>query len=84
MGDGTRGWPDGAPYDAIIVTAAGPEVPTPLVDQLREGGRLIMPVGKRGGTQELVCVVRDGDGHQQKKLGGVRFVPLVGEHGFRR
>ena len=74
--DGTRGWPDAAPYDAIVVTAAGREVPQVLLDQLVDGGRLVMPVGD-GFAQELVRVRRVGDRHEREDLGGVRFVPLL-------
>jgi protein-L-isoaspartate(D-aspartate) O-methyltransferase len=83
-GDGTDGWAEGAPYDAIVVTAAGPEPPTPLVDQLAEGGRLVMPVGRRHGHQVLARYTRRGDGLDREDLGDVRFVPLIGTHGFRR
>jgi protein-L-isoaspartate(D-aspartate) O-methyltransferase len=76
-GDGYRGWPDKAPFDAIIVTAAPDHVPQPLVDQLAVGGRLVIPVGEF--FQELILVTRDKDGVQQKRLIGVRFVPMTGE-----
>lgn len=74
--DGTRGWPDAAPYDAIVVTAAGREVPEVLLEQLADGGRLVMPVGD-GFAQELVRVRRHGDRFLREDLGGVRFVPLL-------
>ena len=73
----TLGWPDEAPYDAIIVTAASPRVPRALLDQLGDGGRMVLPVGPME-EQELVKVVRDGDQFRMKLLGGVRFVPLIG------
>jgi len=76
-GDGYRGWPDKAPFDAIIVTAAPDHVPQPLVKQLAVGGRLIIPVGDF--FQELILITRDKDGVQQKRLIGVRFVPMTGE-----
>jgi protein-L-isoaspartate(D-aspartate) O-methyltransferase len=82
VGDGTLGWPDEAPYDAIIVTAAAPEVPAPLQAQLVDGGRLLAPVGPRW-TQQLVRVRRVGDRFDDESLLGVAFVPLIGEHGWQ-
>ena len=79
--DGTRGLPEFAPYQAIMVTAAAPEVPTPLLDQLEEGGRLVMPVGGRGG-QVLLLYRREGDEFSREELVPVAFVPLIGEHGW--
>lgn len=70
------GWPSGAPYDAVIVTAGAPIVPPSLVDQLRENGRLVIPVGSRT-LQELLRVVRTPDGPVIQKLGHCRFVPLI-------
>jgi protein-L-isoaspartate(D-aspartate) O-methyltransferase len=83
VGDGTAGFPDAAPYDAILVTAAGPEIPQPLLDQLSpHGARLVMPVGDR--TQQWLTVVeRRGDAFDRRATEPVVFVPLVGEHGFR-
>jgi hypothetical protein len=82
-GDGTLGWPDAAPFDAILVAAGGPEIPEALRRQLKIGGRLIIPIGERGGTQELVKVVRDGDERfHEEDLGPVTFVPLVGAGGW--
>lgn len=82
VGDGTRGLPEHAPYDRIYVTAAGPDVPPPLVDQLRNGGRLVVPLGPRRRSQTLYCLEkRDGE-VSRTAHGSVRFVPLVGEHGF--
>ncbi|MCG2685992.1 protein-L-isoaspartate O-methyltransferase, partial [Candidatus Parcubacteria bacterium] len=81
VGDGSRGWSEGALYDAIIVTAAGPRVPPPLLDQLAEGGRLVMPVGG-GLVQEMVRLTKTKDGVREERLGGFRFVPLVGEYGW--
>jgi protein-L-isoaspartate(D-aspartate) O-methyltransferase len=71
------GWPDGAPYDAIIVTAASPDVPRPLLDQLAMSGRLVLPVGSRD-IQELVRIVKTPAGAQRHNLGSCRFVPLLG------
>ena len=82
VGDGSRGWSEEAPYDAVIVTAAGPRVPPPLLDQLAEGGRLVMPVGD-GLVQEMVCLTKTKDGVREERLGGFRFVPLVGEFGWK-
>jgi protein-L-isoaspartate(D-aspartate) O-methyltransferase len=76
-GDGTKGWPEAAPYDRIIVTAAAPELPLRLVAQLRDGGVMIAPVGPERRDQSLVRVHRSGNGHRLEELGGVRFVPLV-------
>ena len=81
VGDGTLGHPERAPYDGICVTAAAPEVPMTLLDQLTVYGRLVMPVGRRDG-QELTVVARDGDQFSRKAVGGVRFVPLIGDHGW--
>jgi protein-L-isoaspartate(D-aspartate) O-methyltransferase len=82
VGDGTGGWPEHAPYDAIAVAAAAPEVPRPLLDQLAPGGRLVLPVGPRD-DQHMLRIVRTAQGFKQQNLGPVRFVPLVGEHGWR-
>jgi len=81
-GDGTAGWAEEAPFDAIIVTAGAPHIPRVLIDQLAIGGRLVVPVGDQY-TQDLVKVYRDQDGLQQANLGGCRFVKLVGEHGWK-
>lgn len=82
VGDGTLGRPATGPYDAIVVTAAGPAPPPALIAQLADGGRLIMPVGVRDGGQELVRFTRSDDGVGAETLFGVRFVPLIGEQGF--
>ncbi len=82
VGDGTLGWRPFAPYDAILVAAASPNVPEPLVDQLAPGGRLIIPLGSRE-SQELTLVRRTADGIQTSVVADVRFVPLLGEFGFR-
>lgn len=76
-GDGTLGYPAGAPYDAIVVTAGGPEVPEALREQLADGGRLIMPVGPIKKGQTLLRIRREGERFSQEQLGEVRFVPLV-------
>jgi len=82
-GDGTKGWPDGAPYDAILAAASGSHVPDSLVAQLAEGGSLVMPVGDPGWGQKLVKVKKGpGDRLVQEDLCGVRFVPLIGEEGW--
>ncbi|MBA3337620.1 MAG: protein-L-isoaspartate(D-aspartate) O-methyltransferase [Chloroflexia bacterium] len=82
IGDGTVGWPDSAPYDAIIVTAAAPKVPVPLLDQLSlEGGRLVIPVGALR-DQDLYRIERHGERIQERLLGPVRFVPLIGHAGW--
>lgn len=81
-GDGTRGWPDEAPYDAIMVTAAGPSAPQPLLKQLRrDGGRLVMPIGTRT-HQWLTVLERRGDDVISQQREPVVFVPLLGEFGF--
>ena len=82
-GDGSVGWPEHAPYDAIVVAAAGPRVPGSLRDQLGPGGRLVMPVGTGGGRQALVRERRDASGgFSREELGLVRFVPLIGDEGW--
>lgn len=78
QGDGYFGWEEHAPYDAIIVTAAPDHVPQPLVKQLKDGGRLVIPVGPRGSYQTLWQFTRQGDDLKAVNLGGVLFVPLVG------
>jgi protein-L-isoaspartate(D-aspartate) O-methyltransferase len=82
VGDGTLGWPEQAPFDAIIVTAAGPQVPVALVDQLKPGGVMVIPVGPQETQQKLVRVVKDDQGQvRQEILGPVAFVPLIGVQG---
>ena len=80
--DGTSGWRDESPFDAIMVTAGAPEIPAVLVNQLALGGRMVIPVGNQY-TQDLVRLVRDENGVHQVNLGGCRFVKLIGEHGWR-
>ncbi|MBT3378063.1 MAG: protein-L-isoaspartate(D-aspartate) O-methyltransferase [Lentisphaerae bacterium] len=79
--DGTLGWAASAPYDAIVVTAASPEIPPPLLDQLGDGGRLAIPVGSRG-LQELIIAERHGPDIVYRHAGGCRFVPLLGQFGW--
>jgi protein-L-isoaspartate(D-aspartate) O-methyltransferase len=82
-GDGTLGWPEHAPYDAIVVTAGGPTVPPALLHQLERGGRLVMPLGSSQRVQRLVRVTRTGpDTYAQDELEPVAFVPLIGEQGW--
>lgn len=76
-GDGYRGWPEQAPFDAIIVTAAPPRIPEPLVEQLKTGGRMVIPVGEF--SQDLVLLIKSKDGVMQKSIFPVRFVPMTGE-----
>jgi protein-L-isoaspartate(D-aspartate) O-methyltransferase len=82
VGDGTLGWRPFAPYDAILVSAASPEIPTPLVEQLADRGRMVIPLGDRS-SQVLTVVERQGDEMRSRTVADVRFVPLVGEFGFR-
>jgi protein-L-isoaspartate(D-aspartate) O-methyltransferase len=84
IGDGTQGWPEAAPFDAILVTAGGPFIPDALKQQLAMGGRLIIPVGAELGSQRLIRVTRvDDTDFEEEDLGGVMFVPLIGEHGWQ-
>ncbi len=79
--DGTRGWPGRAPFDAIVVTASGPSVPRPLLEQLSAGGRLVIPIGGPD-KQELVKIVRGNGEYIRYRMGGCRFVNLIGLHGW--
>lgn len=79
--DGTLGWPENGPYDGIIVTAGAPKVPRLLLEQLAEGGRLVIPVGNVT-NQKLLSLTLEGEGVKEKRLGDCRFVPLRGEHGW--
>ncbi len=81
-GDGTQGWKDESPFDAIIVTAGGEAIPQPLLDQLAPGGRLIMPVGGLM-SQELLLARKQKQGVSIDNLGGCRFVKLIGQHGWK-
>jgi protein-L-isoaspartate(D-aspartate) O-methyltransferase len=83
-GDGTKGCRDHAPFDAILAAASGSHVPRPLIEQLAPNGRIVMPVGDPGWVQELIKVTKEEDGIlKQENLGGVRFVPLIGEEGWK-
>lgn len=79
--DGTQGWKEESPFDAIIVTAGGNQIPQPLVEQLAYGGRLVMPVGGHF-SQELVKLTKTDTGIKKENLGGCRFVKLIGQHGW--
>ena len=81
VGDGSKGLSEHKPYDGIIITAAAPEVPQPLLDQLKVGGRLVAPVGSNL-FQEMVKITKTKEGLEKEVHPGFRFVPLVGEHGF--
>ncbi|MBX2860827.1 MAG: protein-L-isoaspartate(D-aspartate) O-methyltransferase [Vampirovibrio sp.] len=81
-GDGSLGWPEHAPYDAIIVTAASPEIPEPLLKQLKgEGSTMVLPVGDKN-RQQLIRIMQTPYGKRTEILGDVRFVPLIGSHGW--
>lgn len=80
--DGTTGWSDESPFDAIIVTAGAPEIPETLIKQLAVGGRMVIPVGNQF-TQDMIKVYKDNNAIRTTSLGGCRFVKLVGEHGWR-
>ena len=82
IGDGSCGWSEAAPYDAIIVTAAAPKIPPPLIDQLADGASLVAPVGPAG-YQDLVRLIKRGGRTHTEHLTPVAFVPLVGEHGWQ-
>lgn len=82
VSDGTLGWPEEAPYDGIIVTAGAPRVPDPLIEQLAEGGRLVIPVG--GGWSQDLIILRKMEGEIfEEQVCGCVFVPLIGEHGWK-
>ena len=80
-GDGTLGWREYSPYDAILVTAGSPTVPTPLAEQLAEGGRLLIPIGDRE-EQILTLFTRRGEALERRDIGAARFVPLIGKYGW--
>lgn len=82
IGDGTKGWPEAAPFDAILVAAGGPDAPKALKDQLAIGGRLVIPIGDETRDQRLLKITRaSATTFEQEDLGGVRFVPLIAEQG---
>ena len=82
LGDGTLGWRDYAPYDGIVVGAASPDVPQPYTQQLAEGGRLVIPIGSR--EEQVLCVFTRREGALERRdVGPVRFVPLLGAHGWQ-
>ena len=82
LGDGTLGWRDYAPYDGIVVGAASPDVPQPYTEQLAEGGRLVIPIGSR--DEQVLCVFTRREGVLERRdVGPVRFVPLLGAHGWQ-
>jgi protein-L-isoaspartate(D-aspartate) O-methyltransferase len=77
------GWPEHAPYDGIIATASGPDVPEPLKEQLKTGGRLVMPIGEYGFSQYIVRITKGTGNHfNQERLLDVAFVPLIGKYGW--
>jgi len=80
--DGTLGWAAHAPYDAILVAAGGPNIPEPLIAQLKVGGRLVVPVGESRESQRLVRVFKTDNGQREEDHGGCAFVPLIGQHGW--
>lgn len=83
VGDGSLGWPEYAPYDGILVSCASPYVPKPLLDQLKIGGRLVIPIGGEC-SQDLIVYTKKGENeYDEENYGGVRFVKLIGEHGWR-
>lgn len=83
-GDGTNGWEAYMPYDVILVAAGGPEIPEPLVSQLKVGGRLVIPIGDDQRSQKLIRVTRKTDGQSVENFGPCAFVPLIGEHGWNQ
>jgi protein-L-isoaspartate(D-aspartate) O-methyltransferase len=82
--DGSSGWKEHSPYDGIIVTAASPSPPKPLLEQLATGGRLVIPVGKEFSQELMIYIKEDGEEFKQENYGGCRFVKLVGEHGWKK
>lgn len=81
--DGTNGWKLNSPFDGILVAAGSPAVPPPLLNQLKIGGRLVIPIGEDQKTQKLIRVTRTGDNFQTEDFGACAFVPLIGEHGWQ-
>lgn len=84
IGDGTQGWVDQAPFDCILTAAASPIIPQPLVDQLAEGGKLVLPIGQNDKNQNLLRITKVGDSTEVEDLGPCRFVKLIGQHGWGR
>ena len=82
-GDGTLGWDVYAPFDGILVAAGGPTMPEPLLNQLKLGGRLVIPIGADSQSQRLIRVTRTKRGFETEDFGGCTFVPLIGEHGWQ-
>ncbi len=83
LGDGTKGYPEEAPFDRIYGTASAPKLPEPLKDQLKIGGILLIPVGEHRYFQDLICISRKSeDEYEKKSIGGVAFVPMIGDHGW--
>ncbi|MGD0978320.1 MAG: hypothetical protein ABR962_04170 [Candidatus Bathyarchaeia archaeon] len=82
-GDGSLGFPEKAPYDKILVTAAAPDIPKPLIDQLKSGGIMLIPVGSASLFQNLMKIAKTNGKIKEENLGGVAFVPLTGKHGHR-
>ncbi len=80
--DGTIGWKEYSPFDGIIVTAGAPDVPQPLLEQLNDGGKLVIPIGDAD-VQTLLVITREGDSYYERKAGGFKFVPLIGKIGWR-
>ena len=78
-GDGYQGWKEAAPFDAILITAAAPKIPEPLLDQLKMGGRLVMPLGKSRAPQELIALTKTENGLKKRVVEIVVFVPMTGE-----
>jgi protein-L-isoaspartate(D-aspartate) O-methyltransferase len=81
--DGTLGWAAHSPYDAILVAAGGPAIPEPLINQLKVGGRLVVPVGDTREAQRLIRVIKTEKGRKEEDHGGCAFVPLIGQHGWQ-
>lgn len=83
-GDGTLGYPEAAPYDRILVTAAAPKIPPPLKEQLKDGGKLVIPIGEAYSIQELILVEKIGNEFKEFRCGGCIFVPLYGKYGWEK
>jgi len=81
--DGTIGWKEHEPYDTIMVTAGAPKIPKPLLDQLADGGRMVIPIGDKV-SQKLIKIIKKEDSYKEENLGGCRFVDLIGIHGWKK